>query len=124
MTRELDSPGTRIRGAGFILPTLARLAAIALAIPATLALIQVTGRVLTGEFPLAETWLGEIIVVYVQSVWIAFDSLSPRDFNELDPVIQGLLIFLPNLTLVFLGILSAIHLIRSLLKGDYPGLDG
>lgn len=117
MTREMDSPGTRIRGwATFALATLARLAAIALAVPATLALIQVTGRVLTRDFPFADTWAGEIVIVYVQTGLNLFESVSPRYFNELDPPIQGLLIFLPNLTLVFLGILSAIHLIRSLLK--------
>jgi hypothetical protein len=117
MTREMDSPGTRTTSeARLALATFARLTAVTLAIPASLALIQVTGRVLTGEFPLAQTWAGEIITVYVQTAWTAFDSFSPRDFNEIDPPIQGLLIFLPNLTLVFLGILSAIHVIRSVIK--------
>jgi len=117
MTREMDSPGTRIRAtAAFALATLARVAAVALAIPATLALIQVTGRVLTGEFFLSDTWLTDIIIVYVQTALSAFNALSPRSFNELDPTIQGLLIFLPNLALLFLGILSAIHLIRGTLK--------
>lgn len=55
-------------------------------------------------------------MVYVQVGWTVFDSLSPRDFNELAPEVQGLLIFLPNLTLVFLGILSAIRLIRGPIK--------
>jgi hypothetical protein len=117
LTRQLDSAGTRIlTTAGVVLATFARLIAIALAVPAVLVLIQATGRVLTGEFPLSDTWLADIIIVYVQSGWTVFDSLSPRYFNELDPTIQGLLIFLPNLTLVFLGILSARHLIHSALK--------
>jgi hypothetical protein len=115
MTSKMDSPGTRIRAAD-VLATLARIAAIVLAIPATLALVQVTGRILTGEFPLADTWAADIIIAYVQTGWTVFDSVSPKYFNELDPVIQGLLIFLPNLTLVLLGILSAIHLTRSAVK--------
>jgi hypothetical protein len=117
MTRELDSPGTRIRAtAAFALATLARIAAITLAIPATLALIQVTGRVVTGEFFLSDTWLTDIIIVYVQTALRVFEAVSPRSFNELHPTIQGLLIFLPNLTLLFLGILSAIHVVRGALK--------
>lgn len=66
---------------------------------------------LTGEFPLAKTWLGEIIVVYGQTAWTVFDS-----FNELAPAIRGLLIFLPNLTLVFLGVLAAKPIIRGPVK--------
>jgi hypothetical protein len=117
LTRKLYSAGTRIRGwAGFVLATLARIAAVTLAVPAALALIQVTGRILTGEFPLADTWLAGVIIVYVQTAWTTFDTVSPREFNELEPPIQGLLIFLPNLILLFLGILAAIHLIRSALK--------
>jgi len=117
MTREMDSPGTRTRAAAvYALATLARVAAVALAIPATLALIQVTGRVVTGEFLLSGTWLTDIIIVYVQTALNVFNALSPRSFNELDPTIQGLLVFIPNLVLLFLGILSAIHLIRGTLK--------
>lgn len=117
MTREMDSPGTRIRGsAGFVLATLARTAAIALAIPATLALVQVTGRVLTGEFPLADTCLAEVIIVYVQTGLSMFESVSPKYFNELDPVIQGLLVFIPNLVFVLSGLWSLIHLAKIAFK--------
>ena len=117
MTREMDSPGTRIRAtAAFALATLARVAAVALAIPATLALIQVTGRVLTGEFFLSDTWLTDIIIVYVQTALSAFNALSPRSFNELDPTIQGLLVFIPNLVLVLLGVWSVISLAKPIVK--------
>jgi hypothetical protein len=117
MTRELDSPGTRIRATvAFALATLARVTAIALAIPATLALIQVTGRVVTGEFLLSDTWLTDIIIVYVRTALAVFNALSPRSFNELDPTIQGLLVFIPNLTLVLLGVWSLIYLVRTAFK--------
>ncbi|GEM_PF-6479795 len=117
MTREMDSPGTRIRAAAvYALATSARIAAIMLAIPAALALVQVIGRVVTGEFFLSDTWLTDIIIVYVQTGLSVFEAISPRSFNELHPTIQGLLIFLPNLTLLFLGILSAIHVVRGALK--------
>lgn len=117
MTSKMDSPGTRIPGtAARFLAVVARLAAIALAVPAALTLVQVTGRVLTGQFPLADTWAADIIIAYGQTAWTVFDRFSPRDFNELDPAIQGLLIFLPNLTLVFLGLLAATHIIRGSVK--------
>jgi hypothetical protein len=117
MTSKMDSPGTRTGSeARLALATFARLTAVTLAIPAALTLIEVTGRILTGEFPLGPTWAGDIIITYVQTAWTVFEMFSPRQFNELDPPIQGLLIFLPNLTLVFLGILAAIHLVRSAVK--------
>ena len=77
MTSKLDSPGTRIRAwISHVLATLARLGAIALAVPATLALIQSTGRLLTGEFPIARgTWAFDVIYIHVRGAHHVFDEL-------------------------------------------------
>jgi hypothetical protein len=118
MTREMDSPGTRIAAAaGFVLATLARLSVIALAVPAALALIQATGRALTGEFPIARgTWAFDVIYIYVRGTQRLFDELSPKYFSELDPAVQGILVFVPNLVLVLFGIWSLISLAKTALK--------
>jgi hypothetical protein len=118
MTRELDSPGTRIRAAAaYALATLARLAAIALALPAGLALIQSIGRVITGEFVIPRgTWAFDLLYIYILVTQRMFESVSPRYFNELDPTIQGLLVFIPNLALVILGLWSLIHIVRPVVK--------
>ena len=84
--------------AGHVLATLARLSAIALAVPATLALIQSTARLITGGFPIARgTWAFDLIYIYIRGTQRVFDSISPKHFSELDPAIQGFLVFVPNL---------------------------
>lgn len=116
----MDSPGTRIRTvAAYALATLARLASIALAIPATLAFFQSTVRVVTGDFPIPQgTWAFDLIYVYVRAAQHVFDNLSPKYFSELDPTIQGLLVVVPNLVLVVLGLWSAISLAKAALSVD------
>jgi hypothetical protein len=118
MTSKMDSPGTRIRRlAVHLLATPLRLGLIILAIPAALALIQSTGRLLTGEFPIARgTWAFDIIYIYVRVTQRGFETLSPKHFSELAPPIQGLLVFMPNLVLVLLGLWSLIYLAKTALK--------
>jgi hypothetical protein len=118
MTRELDSSGTRILSAvGAPLATLARLSAIALAVPATLTLIQASGRALTGEFPIARgAWAFDLMYTYVSGAQHLFNEFSPRQFSDLAPTIQGLLVFIPNLVLVLLGIWSLIGLAKAAFK--------
>jgi hypothetical protein len=118
MTRKMDSPGTRIRDrVANVLAVLGYLGVVALAATAALTLAQAFGRVLLGDFPIADgTWAFDVIYIYVRISHHVFDSLSPRQFSDLDPTIQGALIIVPNVAVILSGCWSLIRLAKWLLN--------
>lgn len=118
MTREMDSPGTRIGGLiANMLAALGYFGATALAVPAALALIQAIGRAAFGDYPIADrTWAFDVIYIYVRISHHVFEDVSPIPFSDLAPVIQGVLIVVPNLALILLGAWSLLSLTKMALN--------
>jgi hypothetical protein len=86
--------------------------AIALAIPSGMALAQASYKLWTDQylFPYGSPPF-EVMRAYVAFFLQNFEAISPKQFNELHPAIQFLLVFIPNLVAVLLGIWSLLRLL-------------